>query len=144
MSRNTVSKRLREKNVQPSSKQSGSFVYHLKDAGPALFASEGGVSVGAFSEPDKMPPNMRKDWFQSENERVKLEKSLGLLCDSEDVARNLALQAKAVIQVLETLPDILERDCGLQPNQVMKVQRSIDDLRDNLASQVSASEEEEC
>ncbi|EGR0666953.1 DUF1441 family protein [Vibrio cholerae] len=132
MSRNTVSKRLREFNVQPSGKERGSDVYALKDAAPALFKSDS-LPAGAVFDPNKMPPGMRKDWYQSENERVKLEKALGQLCESGDVARNYALLAKSVIQVMETMPDVLERDCGLTPSQVSKVQQSIDDLRDQIA-----------
>ncbi|EGQ9818961.1 DUF1441 family protein [Vibrio parahaemolyticus] len=142
MSRNTVSKRLRAKNVPASGQVKGSKVYHLKDAAPALFESDG-MGSGNEHNPDDMPPDMRKAWFQSENERVKLEKTLGQLCEAHDVAREMALMAKSTIQVLETLPDILERDCGLQPQQVSKVQAYIDDLRDQLALTVSAASEEE-
>ncbi|HAJ6754504.1 TPA: DUF1441 family protein, partial [Escherichia coli] len=52
----------------------------------------------------------------------------------------------AVVQVLETLPDILERDCGLQPVAVSRVQSIIDDLRDQIALRVTeagADDEEE-
>lgn len=132
MSRNTVSKRLREQNVQPAGQDRGSAVYALKDAAPALFQADPTTS-GALNDPNKMPPEMRKAWFQSENERLKFEKTEGLLCETSDVARNYALLAKAVIQVMETMPDVLERDCGLTPSQVAKVQASIDDLRDQIA-----------
>ncbi|OEF57855.1 terminase [Enterovibrio norvegicus] len=137
MSRNTVSKRLRAKNVAPSRKVKGSPVYLLKDAAPALYESDG-VKSSDLSDPSKMPPEMRKAWFQSENERVKLEKALAQLCDANEVAREMALMAKAVITVLDTLPDVLERDCGLQPREVAKVQAKIDDLRDQLAEKVMA------
>ncbi len=40
------------------------------------------------------------------------------LIPASDVRREFAIWAKAVVQVLETLPDILERDCGLQPAAV--------------------------
>lgn len=48
--------------------------------------------------------------------------------------------------MLETLPDILERDCGLQPAAVSRVQFIIDDLRDQIALRVTeagADDEEE-
>lgn len=48
--------------------------------------------------------------------------------------------------MLETLPDILERDCGLQPVAVSRVQSIIDDLRDQIALRVTeagADDEEE-
>ncbi len=142
MSRNTVSKRLRAKNVPASGQVKGSKVYHLKDAAPALFEADG-MGSNADNNPNEMTPDMRKAWFQSENERVKLEQKLGQLCEAHDVAREMALMAKSVVQVLETLPDILERDCGLQPQQVATVQSHIDDLRDQLAMTVSAASEEE-
>lgn len=142
MSRNTVSKRLREGQVQPSGRERGSPVYALKDAMPALFQPDTQQTNGLL-DPNQMPPEMRKAWFQSENERLKFEKTQSQLCGADDVARNMALMAKSVIQVLETLPDVLERDCALQPRQVAKVQEAIDDLRDQLAVQVAYIEPEE-
>ncbi|OAF26113.1 hypothetical protein AXK32_04395 [Escherichia coli] len=53
----------------------------------------------------------------------------------------------AAIGVLGSLvPDILERDCGLQPAAVSRVQSIIDDLRDQIALRVTeagADDEEE-
>jgi hypothetical protein len=51
--------------------------------------------------------------------------------------------AKAVVQVLETLPDVLERDCALPPSAVMRIQNIIDDLRDQIAQKVTDAEPEE-
>ncbi|EQC3551272.1 DUF1441 family protein, partial [Escherichia coli] len=68
------------------------------------------------------------------------------LIPASDVRREFAIWAKAVVQVLETLPDILERDCGLQPAAVSRVQSIIDDLRDQIALRVTeagADDEEE-
>jgi hypothetical protein len=50
--------------------------------------------------------------------------------------------AKAVVMVLETLPDVLERDCALPP-AVSRVQSVIDDLRDQMAQKVMEAEAEE-
>ncbi|MFV0576037.1 MAG: DUF1441 family protein [Vibrio sp.] len=146
MSRNTVSKRLRESNVKPSRKEKGNWVYALKDAMPALYKADTPQSVG-INKPDEMLPADRKSWFQSENERIKLEREIGNLCDSSEVAREFSLMAKAVVQVLDTLPDVLERDCGLTPAQVSKVQSKVDDLRDQMAMKaalVDEDEDEEC
>ncbi|MBM0956484.1 DUF1441 family protein, partial [Escherichia coli] len=55
----------------------------------------------------------RKAWYQSERERLKFEQETAQLIPASDVRREFAIWAKAVVQVLETLPDILERDCGL-------------------------------
>ena len=51
--------------------------------------------------------------------------------------------AKAVVMVLETLPDVLERDCALSPAAVARVQSVIDDLRDQMAQKVMEAEAEE-
>lgn len=85
---------------------------------------------------DKMLPQDRKAWFQSERERLKFEQETSQLIPSSDVAREFSSMAKAVVQVLETLPDILERDCGLQPVAVARVQAIIDDIRDQMAQRV--------
>lgn len=47
------------------------------------------------------------------------------------------------MQVLETLPDILERDCALEPSAVMRVQSIIDDLRDEIARRVADDSKQE-
>ncbi|MDK2627214.1 DUF1441 family protein, partial [Vibrio vulnificus] len=94
MSRNTVSKRLREQIVQPAGQERGSLAYALKDAAPALFQSDPTTS-GALLDQNTMPLEMRKAWFQSENARIKFEKSLGLLSETIDVGRNYALIVKS-------------------------------------------------
>ncbi|EMU8997189.1 MULTISPECIES: DUF1441 family protein [Providencia] len=91
---------------------------------------------------DEMLPQDRKAWYQSERERLKFEQETGELILASDVAREFAALAKAVIQTLETLPDILERDCALTPSAVSRVQNIIDDLRDQIAERVIDGEEE--
>ncbi|MDI3359767.1 DUF1441 family protein [Lelliottia sp. V89_10] len=92
---------------------------------------------------DEMLPPDRKAWFQSERERLKFEQETAQLIPAEDVRREFSLMAKAMVQVLETLPDILERDCGLQPGPVARVQSIIDDVRDQIAQRVIDSDQDE-
>ncbi|HCB8126564.1 TPA: DUF1441 family protein [Escherichia coli] len=91
---------------------------------------------------DELLPTDRKAWFQSERERLKFEIETATLIPASDVTREFATMAKAVVQVLETLPDILERDCGLHPAAVARVQTIIDDLRDQIAQRVEQAETE--
>ena len=67
----------------------------------------------------------------------------GQLIPADEVAREFSLMAKAVVMVLETLPDVLERDCALTPSAVARVQSVIDDLRDQMAERVQDAEAEE-
>ena len=69
---------------------------------------------------------------QSENERIKLEKEQRKLIPVDEVVIVYSSMRKAVVQVLETIPDVLERDCALTPQAVGVVQQAIDDLRYTL------------
>ena len=88
------------------------------------------------------PPDRLAHW-KAENERLKFEVDTKQLIPAEDVAREFSMMAKAVVMVLETLPDILERDCALTPVAVSRVQSVIDDLRDQVAQKVMDAEPEE-
>jgi len=129
--RDTVKKRLIAANIPVAATIRGNPVYALQHVGPALFGAkfEGAESV---QDPSQMEPKERKDWFQSENERIKLEKEQRKLIPVDEVVIVYSAMRKAVVQVLETIPDILERDCALPPQAVGIVQQSIDDLRYTL------------
>ncbi|HAN6410413.1 TPA: DUF1441 family protein, partial [Escherichia coli] len=103
---------------------------------PALQA----LLTPSMKENGEMSPQDRKAWYQSENERLKFEAASRELLPVEEVAREYSSLAKAVVMVLETLPDILERDCALQPSAVIRVQRIIDDLRDEMARKIAESD----
>lgn len=85
---------------------------------------------------EEMDAHERKAWFQSERERLKFEQETAQLIPAPDVYREFAAIIKACTQVLETLPDILERDCALPPVAVTRVQEVIDDLRVRLAEKI--------
>ncbi len=115
-------------------------LYRVVDIVSAFLALPPPVAEG------EMDAHERKAWYQSERERLKFEQETAQLIPASDVRREFAIWAKAVVQVLETLPDILERDCGLQPAAVSRVQSIIDDLRDQIALRVTepgADDEEE-
>jgi hypothetical protein len=89
-----------------------------------------------------MEPKERKDWYQSENERVKLETSLKQLVPASDMHREMALMLKVVTQVLDTWPDKLERDRGWKPAQISEAQRAIDDIREALSTELHERDDE--
>lgn len=92
-----------------------------------------GLAEKMSADVDSLSPADRRAWFQSENERLKFEKEIGELIPASEVALEMSALAKTVVQVLETLPDILERDCGLQPKDSIRVQQVTDDVRDQMA-----------
>ncbi|MCZ7836047.1 MULTISPECIES: DUF1441 family protein [Atlantibacter] len=134
--RQTVAARL--KNVEPAPGSNSKLkLYLVTDVLTELMVP----TVSASTE--EMPPSDRLAHWKAENERIKFEQETGQLIPAEQVAREFAVMSKAVVQVLETLPDILERDCALSPAAVARVQSVIDDLRDQIAQRVLDAEPEE-
>lgn len=87
-------------------------------------------------DPSSMIPADRLAHWKAENERIKFEQETGQLIPAAEVAREFSLLVKSVVMVLETLPDVLERDCALTPAAVTRVQEVIDDLRDQMSLEV--------
>ena len=102
-----------------------------------------GLSEKMSSDVDSLGPQDRKAFWQAENERLKYERDTGELVPAFEVAQEMSFLAKAVVQSLDTLPDILERDCGLPPAALMRVQQVIDDLRDQMAQQIQQNNDDD-
>lgn len=134
--RQTVAARL--KNIEPAPGSNSKLkLYLVTDILAELMIPTVSANI------DDMPPSDRLAHWKAENERLKFEIETKQLIPAEDVAREFSLMAKAVVTVLETLPDILERDCALTPVAVSRVQDVIDDLRDQVAQKVMDAEPEE-
>ncbi|MDT8895469.1 DUF1441 family protein [Halomonas sp. I1] len=140
LDRGTVRRRLKEAGVVPAGTRNGVNVYALKDAGPALFGDT--MSAGGIG-PDEMPPSDRKAWYQSENERIKLEKDLRLLVPVEEAHREMSLLAKAVASGLDSLADMLERDAGLPPEAIELVEHTTDALREQMYQAIVVDDDDE-
>ncbi len=133
LSRDTVRKRLREAGVQPATTQRNSPLYELAEVGPALFASTiGSGECGGYASPDQMSPKERKDWFDSENSRLKYEKEKKQLVPDDEVAREMSALIKAVINPIDGMTDTLERKADLTPKQAEIVQREMDAIREQM------------
>ncbi|KFC13123.1 hypothetical protein GTGU_00165 [Trabulsiella guamensis ATCC 49490] len=143
MDRKSVRRRLLDANVPVAGTVRGNPVYALKDIGPVLFSDSGAGEPDVMHDPSRMSPKERKDWYQSETERVKLETSLKQLVPASDVHREMALMVKVVTQVLDTWPDKLERDRGWKPAQIAEAQRAIDDIREALSTELHDRDDEE-
>lgn len=87
---------------------------------------------------NQMTPAERRAHWQAENERLKYETARRFLIPAEECAREYRILIKGMVMLLETLPDILERDCGLAPHSTALVQKRIDDYRDYLADKLTS------
>lgn len=136
MGRDTVSKRLAAANVKPDGKRNGYPVYRLRDACPAL------LDIGALDEegnadPRTLPPDKRKAWYQSELARLNVETTARQLIPAAEVEAETSELVKHMVQFLDTLGDQLERDCGLSPEQVQRVNEYAESLRVRLHAEVT-------
>lgn len=138
--RKTVRKKIMNAQVASAGNIRGNPVYSLKDIGPVLFALDEAATPETLHDPSRMDPKSRKDWFQSENERVKLEAALSQLVPANEVHREMAMMAKSVLQVLDTWPDRLERDRGWSPHQTSEAQSIVDEIREALAAEIRSAD----
>lgn len=137
--RQTVASRLT--NVEPAPGSNARLkLYSVQDILKELLSR---TTAAELVDVDNMLPPDRKAWFQSERERLKFQQETSELIPAAEVSREFSSMAKAVVQVLETLPDILERDCAMTPSAVVRVQKVIDDLRDQIALKVEQDDSQE-
>lgn len=87
---------------------------------------------------NSMSPRERLDFVRAERERLRLEADQGQLIPAAEVERVLSEAFKALALALSTLPDALERGCGLPPDAVARAQHLIDDARESLYASLTA------
>lgn len=135
--RATVRKRLSEAGVKPAGKRGGYPVYRLKDVLPVLYHQQDGEF-----DPDKLKPFERNAWYKAEREKLHLQLERGDVVPALEVERKFAALFKALVQGLETLPDVLERDVGATPLQLTKIEKHLDEIRNALVTEIEGNDED--
>lgn len=79
----------------------------------------------------------RKTFHQANRESLKEQEEMGMLIPAELVARQDAEKNKAFVQLIEQLPDILERDHGLSSDVISHVVAGLDDFRNTCAQKLA-------
>lgn len=138
IARETVGKRLAAAGVAPDGDRKGYPVYRLGPSCRALLQAET-ASSGRVENPEDLPPLERRAWYQSERERVHLEKEQEHLVPAEEVREQLALVIKITGQFLDTLPDVLERDCRLPTDAIAVLEKRISLARSDWAERLEAA-----
>ncbi|MGL4507881.1 MAG: DUF1441 family protein [Aeromonas sobria] len=133
--RDTVRSRLNDAGVKPVGKKANAPIYLLAEAAEAIFA--GTVVQGDQADPSKLDPKSRKEWFQSENERLKFQTSVKELIPSADHRDNVAVTIKAVCSFFDSLPDKMERSRIFTPEQLEALEEECDKLRQQLHSELN-------
>jgi hypothetical protein len=128
ISRDTTARRLAECGIKPVTQRRGYGVFDgrgaLQALAPYLNASDG--------DPDRLPAFQRKAYYESELARDKLRVTRGELIYAEEVRREWAKHVRMMIYWLDSLPDIIERDCGVSGAVSQKVEETIRTAREGL------------
>ena len=135
--RETITKKITIAGLAPEGRIRGYDVYRVRDVLPLLFTT----SEDGTIDPDKLEPNTRLAYYRGETEKLALAAKAKSLIPAAEVEAETARWAKLVAQHLETVPDMLERDCGLKPDQIAVVEKHLDALRTSLADVLAKADE---
>lgn len=136
IARETVARRISDANVQPADTSGAHPRYRLRDVLPALVGDGEGKA-----DPDKMRPFERRAHYQAELEALTLATKRGELVPSFEVEQRYAELFKMVGEFFDTLPDVLERDCGAGPILLAKIERRLDEVREQMYERLTEDED---
>lgn len=84
------------------------------------------------TDPELLPPRERRAHYEADIQKLALQQKRGDLVPRIEVEQEQGRVAKIVAHFFDTLPDVLERDCGLAPKQILRVQTSSDAIREQI------------
>nr|MBL8410722.1 DUF1441 family protein [Dechloromonas sp.] len=125
--RDTVRAALNRSQLTPVSNRGGHPAYAFPDAIRALFSRRGEM------DPAMLTPTDRRALADAKLRELELEKRRGELLPREDVRQASATAFALVAAGLRSIPDTLERHCGISPEQAAECERVIDALSGQLA-----------
>jgi len=106
----------------PAQTRNGVRVWHVREGMRAIFGKD----------KQEMTPREQLDYYRAQREKLKLGEEIGKVIPAAEVERIASEAFKSLALVLSTLPDALERGCGLSPDAVARAQTIIDDARESL------------
>lgn len=136
MTRETVAKRIADSGVLATGERSGYPTYRLKSVLPALLA----LAADGRVDPEKLDPFKRKAHYQAEAQRLDLERQAGELIPRIEMEREQARVFGALAQKFEVLTDVVERDCGMTPQQIARLEKAINEMRQMLYEELAAED----
>lgn len=138
VTRETAARRIADAGVKASGKRGGYPVYRLKDVYSVVLGQAG--EDGAV-DPDKLDPFKRQAHYKAEHLKLQLETEQRELIPQIEVEQEQARILRVVAMFLDTLPDVLERDCGLAASMIIAVEKRIDQVREEMHKALVEEEE---
>jgi hypothetical protein len=131
--RDTVTKRVRAAGVAPAASRGGHPVYRLRELIQSVMVTTDGGDI----DPDKLKPFERHAFYKAEREKLQLEVERAELLTSLDVEQRFAATFKSIAEFFDTLPDVIERDCGANAMMITKIEERLDQLREQLYTEIT-------
>lgn len=95
-------------------------------------------TASSDDDPEQMRPKERLDWYRGTEARIRYMQSVGELIPAAEYEKALSGALKSVAMTLESLPDVLERDAGIDGNAVERCQIVIDRVREEIYQRITA------
>ncbi|WP_372830526.1 DUF1441 family protein [Pontibacterium sp.] len=140
MDRATIRKRLKAAGVEPVGHKGASKLYALKDAAPAICQADQAAEFDIPDDPEKMPPNMRKDWYAGEKDRLATDTTKGQLVPVVEHREANLVVLKSVVGFFEGLTDKMERTRKFTVEQLEELESCTDDMRADLYDKLQQAE----
>ena len=134
LARETVQKRIHEANLKHTDLVNGHPVYDVWEVAKAVLTP---TVIFDFSDPEKLPPKERKDYYEGSLAKSKLEKEQGNLIDYNEARQIVAEIIKPALNLMDAIPDQLERDHNLPPHIINDIEKKFTALRENWANQLN-------
>ena len=133
IARETVARLLDAARIEPSGERGGYPVFKLADvAGVLSDYARFGRHPGETVDPAHMSPKEKLDHWNGERARLAFMRDAGDLLQVQDVREQYGAALGTIKTWMLTVPDRLERDGDLTPEQVGMVIKSGDELLTNL------------
>jgi hypothetical protein len=139
LDRDTTARKIKNAGLKPAGKRGGWPIYRLRDLLSSIYVTD---EDGEF-DPDKLDPFKRKAHYQAEHEKLSLQVQRSELLPRIAVEQEQARTTKIVARCFDTLPDIIERDCGVSPLIIAKIEQRLGMAREELYKEVIEIDAEE-
>jgi Protein of unknown function (DUF1441) len=130
MDRRTVRKRL--DGVAPCGQRKGNPAWRLKVATPHVLLAAGGSEF----DDEAVSQRERNEYYDAELKKLKLEVQQKLYIKREEYRADLKEVMQIMVSGVDTLPDMLERECGLDPLLMDALRSRIDVIRETMAEAI--------
>jgi uncharacterized protein DUF1441 len=128
LDRDTVKRRILACRIEPAGERQGWPVYRLRDVVQAVMLRDEHGNL----DPEKLEPYQRQAYYKAQLDKLKLDTEMRQVVPLIEVEQEQARIFRIVQLFLDTLPDICERDCGIGPGVVSRIERAVNEVRDQL------------